>query len=73
MTGKKKKGQILIDPQRCKGCQLCIVTCPKEEISLAEGFNDKGYHFIVFKDQGECTACAMCGQICPDMAIEVYK
>ena len=73
MTEKKKAGQIVIDPQRCKGCQFCMVTCPKKEIILSEEFNDKGYHFVRFEDKGECTGCAMCGRICPDMAIEVYK
>lgn len=66
-------GKIKIDKQRCKGCQLCIVTCPKKTIHLAEEFNEKGYHFAVFEDAGDCTACTFCGRICPDMAIEVYK
>ncbi len=66
-------GKIAIDKERCKGCQLCLVTCPKKIIRIAEGFNEKGYHYIVCDDSGECTACALCGRICPDMAIEVYK
>ncbi len=66
-------GKIKIDKERCKGCQLCIITCPKQAIRLAEDFNEKGYHFAIFDDQGNCTACTFCGRICPDMAIEVYK
>jgi len=66
-------GKIAIDKERCKGCQLCLVTCPKEIIRLSEGFNEKGYHYIACDDSGECTACTLCGRICPDMAIEVYK
>jgi 2-oxoglutarate ferredoxin oxidoreductase subunit delta len=42
-------------------------------IRLAEDFNEKGYHFVLFENSGECTSCTMCGKICPDMAIEVYK
>lgn len=66
-------GKIKIDKERCKGCQLCMVACPKGTIHLSEKFNEKGYHFAIFEDSGECTACTFCGRICPDMAIEVYK
>ncbi len=73
VTEKTKKGKIVVDKERCKGCQLCIVTCPKKQITLSQDFNAKGYHFVLFQDAGECTACTMCGRICPDMAIEIYK
>ncbi len=66
-------GKIEIDKNRCKGCQLCVATCPKKKIVLSEDFNEKGYHFVVSQANGECTGCALCGRICPDMAIEVYK
>jgi len=66
-------GKIAIDKERCKGCRLCLVTCPEKIIRLSEGFNEKGYHYIACDDSGECTACTLCGRICPDMAIEVYK
>jgi 2-oxoglutarate ferredoxin oxidoreductase subunit delta len=67
-------GKIKIDKQRCKGCQLCVITCPKKNLRLAEEFNEKGYHFVVFEDSDlQCTACTFCGRVCPDMAIEVYK
>ncbi len=70
---KKSSGTIKIDKERCKGCQLCLITCPKKNIVLSEEFNEKGYHFAVFLDNDGCTACTFCGRICPDMAIEVYK
>ena len=73
MTQKKNTGKIVIDKNRCKGCQLCIDMCPKKNIRLAEDFNEKGYHFVIFEESDECTGCTFCGRICPDMAIEVYK
>ena len=66
-------GKIVIDKERCKGCQLCVATCPQKMILLSEGFNEKGYHFVFRQESEECTGCAMCGRICPDMAIEVFK
>jgi len=66
------KGTIVIEKERCKGCQLCLEACPKRLILLSEEFNARGYHFAVFDESGECTACVLCGRICPDMAIVVY-
>ena len=65
-------GKIVIDRERCKGCQLCLETCPQKLIFLSEEFNEKGYHFAVFEQSEECTGCTLCGRICPDMAIVVY-
>ncbi len=73
MTPKKNTGKIVIDKDRCKGCQLCIEMCPEKNIRLAEEFNEKGYHFVIFEETDQCTGCTFCGRICPDMAIEVYK
>jgi 2-oxoglutarate ferredoxin oxidoreductase subunit delta len=68
-----KWGKIVIDRERCKGCQLCMITCPQAAICLSDEFNEKGYHFVFFQDGKKCTGCALCGRICPDMAIEVFK
>lgn len=73
MDRKAKTGMVVIDRQRCKGCQLCIVTCPQKSLRLSEEFNEKGSHFVIFDNHGQCTGCTMCGRICPDMAIEVFQ
>lgn len=67
------KGRITIDPERCKGCMLCIEFCPKEAIFLTEKLNLKGYFSAGFKPEQGCTACATCAVMCPETAIEVYK
>ena len=30
----KIKGAIVVDTERCKGCNLCVVACPLHVISL---------------------------------------
>jgi len=40
----KARGAIVVDVERCKGCQVCMVNCPTETISMAEDVNGKGYH-----------------------------
>ncbi len=67
------KGRIEIDSERCKACLLCIEFCPKKAISLSNKLNSKGYFAAVFNEESECTGCASCSLICPDVAIEVYR
>jgi len=66
-------GKIVINEERCKGCELCVFHCPKQLIVVSESFNKKGHHPAEFRDSGECTACTVCAVMCPDVAIEVFK
>ena len=67
------KGQIKIDFERCKECQLCIYACKKGHISPAKDYNSKGYRPVSFQEDGDCTGCALCAITCPEIAIEVYR
>ena len=64
---------IRIDPERCKGCSLCMEYCPGHAISLTNRLNLKGYFVADFEDKKECTGCAVCAVMCPEVAIEVYQ
>jgi 2-oxoglutarate ferredoxin oxidoreductase subunit delta len=66
-------GKIVIDIEQCKGCKLCVISCPKQLIKLSEKLNLAGYHPAEFIDNGECNSCGSCYQMCPDVAIEVWK
>jgi 2-oxoglutarate ferredoxin oxidoreductase subunit delta len=68
----KVKGQIVVDIERCKGCEVCIDACPTKTIGMADAVNGKGYHYMHdIKD--ECIGCANCAIVCPDGVITVYK
>lgn len=70
----KMKGAIVVDVERCKGCTLCIVACPKDVISLAERkVNTHGYAYVTAARPDDCIGCASCGIVCPDGCITVYR
>jgi 2-oxoglutarate ferredoxin oxidoreductase subunit delta len=68
------KGEVVINEVLCKGCELCIVFCPQSCIILSEGkINAEGYILPVIDEPENCNACGICGQMCPDLAINVYR
>lgn len=65
--------KIVIGPERCKACGLCISVCPKAVIAFGSEFNSKGYNYISNVRDDECISCGLCATMCPEAAIEVYK
>lgn len=69
----KVKGSIVVDIEKCKGCEVCVPACPTDVIRLAEDVNGKGYHYAFMANPDECTGCANCAIVCPDGVITVYR
>lgn len=65
-------GKVTINTERCKGCGLCVVVCPKRIMVISRKSNRHGY-FPAETDNRDCTGCAACALICPDAVIEVYR
>ncbi|MEW6663225.1 MAG: 4Fe-4S binding protein [Bacillota bacterium] len=68
-----KKGKVLFDEERCKGCELCVTACPKKIVYLTERLNQSGYPVAGVTDMEKCTGCAMCAWMCPDLVITVER
>jgi 2-oxoglutarate ferredoxin oxidoreductase subunit delta len=64
---------IEIDEKRCKGCGLCTIACQRKLIQLSKKINVHGYTPAVFGTGSDCTGCALCAEMCPDVAIMVFK
>ena len=69
----KLKGAIVVDTERCKGCQLCIIACSQKVIALANKVNLHGYPYVEAVNEEACVGCASCGIVCPDGCITVYR
>jgi 2-oxoglutarate ferredoxin oxidoreductase subunit delta len=65
--------KVEIDCERCKGCGLCTISCPKALIRIGEEINRQGYFYVCWNENEACTGCAICGEICPDVAIRVWR
>lgn len=70
---KPVRGRIVIDEDKCKGCEYCVIYCPKKCIELSHKINIRGVHHAVFVDPTECIACGICAQVCPEVCIEVQQ
>jgi NAD-dependent dihydropyrimidine dehydrogenase PreA subunit len=65
--------RIIINQDECKGCRLCVESCPKKNIQIGTGINKLGYQNAEFIE-GKCSACGICFSICPEPgAITVIK
>ena len=69
----KVKGSIVVDIEKCKGCELCVYACPTQVIAMSPDVNGKGYHYAEAVNPDACTGCTNCAVVCPDGVITVYR
>jgi 2-oxoglutarate ferredoxin oxidoreductase subunit delta len=68
------KFKLLFAENFCKGCLLCVNTCPKKILKLNyENVNQKGYNPVECTDEEACIGCSMCAIICPDSVIGLER
>jgi 2-oxoglutarate ferredoxin oxidoreductase subunit delta len=66
------RGTVQVQIEMCKGCEICIESCPQDSLALSKEINAKGYHYAVLV-QDNCTGCVNCALVCPDAVITVYR
>ena len=68
------KGYVEIAIEVCKGCNLCVISCPNECLALnTSDTNSYGLHYSTIVKPEECIGCANCAVMCPDAAITAYR
>ena len=55
---------LTLDRDRCAGCGMCMVVCPHEVFSLADGK-------AKIDDRDACMECGACAKNCPEGALTV--
>ena len=60
--------KVLIEPDRCKGCELCNAACPQRILAMSKEINTKGYFHAQVTDPTRCLGCRLCAIACPDVA-----
>jgi len=72
MAGQAR-GKVTINVEECKGCGLCVESCPPECLELDEELSAYGVHPARYTGE-DCTGCGICFYCCPEPgAITVYR
>ena len=69
-----KNYKLTLDKNRCVGCQICSLACPKEAIKTEKQPKTQGEQAKKAKvdiDLAKCTFCGICDVTCPYGAIKV--
>ncbi len=67
------RGNVKVNYEECKGCGLCVDSCPPKCLKLGTGLNTYGAHPAEYAGEG-CTGCGICFYCCPEPgAITVYR
>jgi 4Fe-4S ferredoxin len=66
--------RLNLDKNRCVGCQICSLACPKEAIKAEKqpkALDAKAQKPLVDVDLAKCNFCGICALLCPYGAINV--
>lgn len=56
----------------CKGCEICVASCPVHILAIGAEIGAKGYRTATVTDMERCVGCRSCALMCPDCVIEIF-
>ena len=68
-----RRGKVVIDRELCKGCLLCLRSCPVKVLEADAKPNTSGSYPSVAMHPEKCIACGNCFEVCPDVCIKVFE
>jgi len=72
MAGQAR-GKVTVDVKECKGCGLCVESCPPKCPELELELSAYAVHPAHYTGEN-CTGCGICFYCCPEPgAITVYR
>jgi NAD-dependent dihydropyrimidine dehydrogenase PreA subunit len=70
---EQAKGKVEVDQEECKGCGVCVDSCPPKALELTADLNRYGVHPAQPRPE-LCSGCGICYFVCPEPgAITVYR
>jgi 2-oxoglutarate ferredoxin oxidoreductase subunit delta len=73
-AAKTRTFRVQINTELCKGCNLCVMHCPKDCLELTtDRINSRGTLFSECLRPEDCIGCKACATICPDGVIELFE
>jgi len=64
------RGRLCWNPEKCTGCELCVMDCPSGSIHLMV-LDKKARRFVLCYHLDQCTFCAQCVQSCRHGCLEM--
>lgn len=62
-----------LEQDRCKGCELCVESCPRGVLDMAADLNALGYRPARVAHPEQCNGCKICTLVCPEVAFTLYE
>jgi 4Fe-4S ferredoxin len=69
-----RRYELVVDQEKCCGCEICEAVCPREAISLTEAVLEDGRVTTPSRleiDEKLCSFCGECAALCPTHAIAI--